>query len=100
MSQGIGPKGTSLLNKLGLQAISQLSNDELRELVSNDRIRRVLTRATGRIKRIAKDRSAAIARAPQTLETIGLAPALIIKLRASGKPDGELIAMLKERGVI
>lgn len=101
MTNGIGPKGSSLLNKLGLKNIGELTNDELREMVSNDRGRRVLTRTAGRIKRIAKEaREVRNPRAQPTLETIGLDPGLITKLRASGKSDAELIAILKERGVI
>jgi hypothetical protein len=101
MTNGIGPKGSSMLNKLGLKHISELTNDELREMVSNDRGRRVLTRAAGRINRIAKgSKQASRPKLLPTLEAIGLATELITKLRSSGKSDTELIAMLKEKGII
>jgi hypothetical protein len=97
---GIGPMNSSLLDKLGLKNISQLSDDELRKLVSNDRQNRALVRAAGRVKRIAKDKSATKTHRVVSLESIGLAPALIAKLRASGKSDGEIISDLKSKGII
>ena len=92
---------TTLLDKLGLKSLGQMSDDELRQLVSKDRQNRTMVRAAGRIKRIAKDEAQPKThKALPTLEATGLAPALIVKLRASGKSDAELIAILKARGVI
>ena len=96
---GIGPMGSSLLSKLGIKGISELSTEELRKLVSNDRLNRTLVRAAGRIKRIQKDEKTYSPR-PITLESIGLAPTLIAKLRAGGRSDGEIIKELKEKGVL
>lgn len=101
-SNGIGPNGTSLLDKLGLKGIKDMSNDELRKLVSGDRLNRTLVRTAGRIKRIAKsEKEANYKPKPQpTLESIGLAPALITKLRSGGKSDAEIISTMKARGLI
>ena len=95
---GIGPKDSSLLNKLSLPSLSSLSDDKLRSMISLDRQNRSLVRAAGRINRIAKDKKSV--KAPPTLESVGLAPALIIKLRASGKSDLELITILKQKGIL
>lgn len=97
---GIGPMNSSLLDKLGLKAITELSTDELRQLVSGDRQNRVLVRAAGRIKRINKDKASVKVHKLVTLESIGLAPSLIVKLRLSGKSDSEIINELKSKGVI
>lgn len=89
-----------MLNKLGFPTISELSEAQLRELIANDRVRRVTTRAAGRINRIAKDKTSPKIKLSPTLESVGLAPALIAKLRASGKSDEELITLMKSKGVI
>jgi hypothetical protein len=102
MASGIGPKSSSLLDKLGLKSITAMSDAELRELVSADRVKRTMTRVAGRINRIAKDKTQ-VAYKPKvapTLESIGLAPSLISKLRLSGKSDEELITQLKAKGII
>lgn len=91
---------SSLLDKLGLKSITELSTEELQKLVSGDRQNRTLVRAAGRIKRIAKDKAAVKVHRVVTLESVGLAPAIIIKLRASGKSDGEIIGELKAKGVL
>lgn len=91
----------SILEKLGLTSIQNLTAEELQKLISSDRQNRAMVRAAGRIKRISKDSSQPKShKAPPTLASLGFAPALIEKLRASGKSDTELIAMLKEKGVI
>ena len=97
---GIGPMNSNLLDKLGLKAINDMSTDELRQLVSGDRQNRALVRAAGRIKRINKDKTAVKTHRVITLESIGLAPSLIAKLRLSGKSDSEIISDLKSKGVI
>lgn len=78
--------------------MSEMSDDELRTLVSADRARRVATRVAGRIK--AAQTHKKVAHKIETLETIGVAPELITKLRATGKSDSELIAMLRAKGII
>jgi len=95
-----------MLNKLGFKSISDMTDEELRALVSNDRIKRVTTRAAGRMTRIAQDKSGSSkpshvkVHPVLKLEDVGLAPALIIKLRASGKSDLEIITQMKERGLL
>jgi hypothetical protein len=92
----------TILSKLGLKSIQELSDDELRQLVSLDRQNRAMTRAAGRIKRIKKDEAAPKTHRVVTLESTGLAAPLIASLRQKnpGKTDGELIAILKSRGII
>lgn len=97
---GIGPRGSSLLNKLGIKRIDQLTDDELRELVLNDRTRRSQVRALGRAKRMMQRPKTPATRRNQTLDSFGLAPALVTKLRSTGKSDSELILLLKEKGII
>lgn len=89
-----------LLEKLGIKNIKDLTDDELRSLVSQDRWNRQATRIAGRIKRQAKDDKAPKTKKIATLESIGLAPEFIVKLRASGKTDGEIITVLKAKGII
>jgi hypothetical protein len=92
---------SNLLDKLGIKGIKDLSTEELRKLVSDDRQYRALTRAAGRIARVKKDEKQVKTPRPlPTLESTGLAASLIAKLRLTGKSDNELIAMLKEKGVI
>ena len=90
-----------LLTKIGLKGIKDLSDDELRQLVSNDRQHRALVRAAGRVKRMAKDAAQPKTHRPKTtLEAIGLDPNLIAKLRSGGRTDEEIIVALKKRGVL
>jgi hypothetical protein len=93
-----------MLEKLGFKSISDMTDEELRALVSNDRIKRVTTRVAGRMNRIAADGSHKPSHVRVhpvlTLESVGLAPALIVKLRASGKSDVEIITQMKERGLL
>ena len=96
---GIGPKGTSLLTKLGLKSILDMSDEELRELVSADRFRRSAQRAIGRAKRIMSTKKPKAEREIK-LESTGLAPELIVRLRATGKTDAEIIANMKARGIL
>lgn len=93
-------KAPSILTKLGLKGIGQMTDDELRSLVSLDRQNRTLVRAAGRIKRIAKDKSAVKVHRSNTLEALGLDKALIEKWRSSGKSDEELISILKAKGIL
>lgn len=95
---GIGPKGSSLLSKLRLKPLGEMSDEELQTLVSADRSRRSQQRVLGRAKRIMKRETKT--HREVTLESIGLAPRLIEKLRESKKSDSELIEMLREREII
>lgn len=95
---GIGPKGSSLLTKLGLKSVTKMTDTELQQLVSDDRTYRSQQRALGRASRIMK-KPKSVERVAN-LESTGLAPALIIKLRASGRPDGEIISELKQKGIL
>ena len=96
---GIGPKGTSLLTKLGLKSVSEMTDEELRVLVSNDRTYRSQQRAVGRAKRIMSNKPPKVERVVN-LESIGITPALIVKLRASGRTDTEIIKDMKQRGLL
>lgn len=90
----------SILSKLGLKGIGQMTEDELRSLVSLDRQNRVMVRTAGRINRIAKDKAQPKTHKVDTLEALGLGSELIQKWRASGKSDGELISLLKAKGIL
>jgi uncharacterized protein (DUF4415 family) len=41
-----------------------------------------------------------VAAAPQTLESLGLDPNVIAKLRADGKTDAQLILLLRKAGLV
>jgi uncharacterized protein (DUF4415 family) len=91
----------SLLDKLGLKSIQTMSNDELRQLVASDRLHRAMTRAAGRMTRMKKEEAEPKTTRPRpTLESIGLDPTLISKLRAGGRTDEEIIVALKKRGLL
>jgi hypothetical protein len=92
----------TLLNKLGLKPITSMSELEIYNLVAKDRDRRSQQRALGRLKRVMKD-----AEAPNkarvrsvNLSGLGLSPALITRLRSSGRSDSEILATLKQGGFI
>ena len=85
----------SILEKLGLKPLSAMSETELLELIEGDRTRRSRERALGRLKRTMKDSPQRAA--PKTLESLGLAPATIAGLRASGKSDAVLVAEIQAK---
>jgi len=105
---GLGPKGSSLLNKLGFKQAWQMSETELRGIVERDRNRRIIQRGIGRMvamatrgkrqQRNATPHSASVG--PITLESLGLAPALITGLRKSGKSDSQIIKSMREKGLL
>ena len=98
---GIGPKESSLLSKIKLKSISEMTDDELREFISADRTRRSQQRALGRAKRLIHTKGPSKKRSSRiTLESIGLRPRLLQKLRATGRTDPEIIDLLREKGVI
>jgi hypothetical protein len=88
----------SILSKLGITPLLEMSEADVRTLVEADRTRRSRERALGRAKRMMKDSPRKAA--PKTLESLGLAPAIIAKLRATGRPDSELVAEIQRRGLL
>lgn len=103
---GLGPNGSSLLHKLGQKAAYELTEGELLALVEADRTRRITQRTLGRVMRQTKDKppkttkSGKVKAAPQSLESLGLDPNIIAKLRADGKSDAELILLLRKAGLV
>ena len=99
---GLGPNGTSLLNKLGKKQAWELSTDELIALVTADQAPRTIQRAMGRVLRQSKDdgSTAKARRKPATLESLGFAPAICAQLRLTGKSEAELIKLMKDKGLL
>ena len=91
---------SSLLDKLGIKAMKDLTTDELRQLVASDRLHRTMIRAAGRMNRITKDKAQPKTHKVTTLESIGLDPTLIKQVRAGGRSDEEIIVALKKRGIL
>jgi hypothetical protein len=114
----IGPQETSLLHKLGLKVAYEMSDDELQGIVAKDQHRRTVERAMGRLqrnlseaddegtytpKKVGRPRTKSRVKKelpPQTLEGFGIASALCLKLRATGKPDWQIILELQGAGII
>lgn len=113
----IGPQGTSLLRKLGFKPAYEMSDDEIQGIVAKDQHRRTVERALGRLQKVLADdeegtytpkkvgRPRTKSRVkkelpPQTLEAFGIAAPLCQKLRASGKPDWQLILELQGAGIL
>lgn len=94
---GIGPAGTSLLIKLGQLPAHEMSVSDLRILVEKDRARRSEVRAMARARKIA---GPVKPKAVKTLEEFGLTPAIAARLRATGKSEPELIALIQRSGLI
>jgi|SRR6187401_202811 len=111
---GIGPNQTSLLHKLGKKAAWEMSDLELHELVAKEQERRTIQRALGRAAkmmevdtegtytpRVGRPRTKSrVKKTPAKLEDFGLKADLITKLRATGKPDFQLILELQGAGII
>jgi hypothetical protein len=105
---GLGPKGSSLLHKLGQKPAYELTEGELLQLVSADRERRVTQRTLGRVMRQAADKKPKTTKSgkktapagPTSLESLGLDPNVIAKLRADGKTDAQLILLLRKAGLV
>lgn len=115
----IGPGGTSLLHKLGKKQAWEMTDDELHAIVLKDQERRTIERAIGRLqksleleetdgetyvpKKVGRPRTKSrvkTSKAPTTLEAYGIAEPLCKKLRATGKPDWQLILELQGAGII
>lgn len=113
----IGPSGTSLLLKLGKTPTFEMSDQEIQDIVRADQHRRTVERALGRIARtmeepeedgtykpkVGRPRTKSRVKekkAPQTLEGFGLAKEICQKLRATGKPDWQLILELQGAGIL
>jgi hypothetical protein len=106
---GIGPKGNSLLHKLGKRQAWEMTEQELHDLVIKEQERRSVQRALGRAAKMmasnGQSTKSAKARAAKkannnSLEGCGLAPAILAKLRASGKPDFQIYLELVAAGLI
>lgn len=117
---GVGPLNSSLLNKLGFKQAFEMSDGELQAIVLKDQHRRTTERAMGRLyhvltdddgetytpKRVGRPRTKSRVKSngkkdlPQTLEGFGLSAEIISKLRATGKPDWQLILELQGAGLI
>lgn len=94
---GIGPNNTSLLHKLGRLRAWEMTDEQLLAMVSAEQQRRSFQRAVGRTLRIAKDNPK---KPKPTLESLGLAAEIIIKLRASGVKEEILIARIRKAGLL
>lgn len=102
---GLGPKGSSLLHKLGQKAAYELTEGELLALVEADRTRRTTQRTLGRVMRQTMDKPAKTTKSgkvkiEQSLDSLGLDPNVVAKLRAGGKSDAELISLLRKAGLV
>ena len=96
---GIGPKGTSLLEKLGGKRACDMSTQELRNLVEGEQYARSSKRAIGRGIRAAKD-GPRVKEKVTRLEQLGLASEVVVKLRATGKTEAELIEAIRRSGLV
>lgn len=118
----IGPNKTSLLHKLGQKLAWEMTEAELHELVAKEQQRRTIQRALGRAQRViesdedgtytlkqkgpgrprTKSRVKATKKKdePAKLEDFGLKGDLVVRLRATGKPDFQLILELQMAGII
>lgn len=99
MSTGIGPKGSSLLEKLGGKRACDMSEQELRNLVEREQYSRSSKRAVGRVIRAAKDMPKIKVKV-ERLEQLGLTSEVVVKLRATGKSEVELIEMIRRSGLV
>lgn len=99
INSGIGPKGTSLLEKLGGKRACDMSPQELRSLVEREQHNRSAKRAIGRIIRAAKDMPKVKEKVTR-LEQLGLAGDVVVKLRATGKSEEELIDSIRRSGLV
>jgi len=122
---GLGPGGTSLLHKLGKKQAWEMSEDELQNIVRVDQFRRTTSRSIARFEKMMNEDEAEVVYRPRSskalaktakgsspkrskktkaamdkLEHFGLNPGIIEKLRATGKPDFQIILELKTAGVI
>lgn len=113
----IGPNQTSLLHKLGKKLAYEMTDEELHLLVAKEQERRTIQRALGRaakmmmteeddgtyVPKVGRPRTKSRVKKkeePQKLEDFGLKGELITKLRATGKPDFQLILELQGAGII
>lgn len=111
---GCGPQGSSLLAKLGKLQAWEMSDETLQALVANDQLRRTKERALGRLRKTLEEQDdtefkikkgrpktkSKVKKAPESLEGYGLPPQLCQKLRATGKPDWQLILELQGAGLL
>ena len=95
----MGPNHTSLLHKLGMKLAYEMPQRELEELVAKDQLRRSAQRALGRVTRQMKDHPIK-QKQLVTLEQLGLTPEMIIRLRATGVSESNLIQKIQKAGLI
>jgi len=93
----MGPNGTSLLHKMGSLRAHEMTPEVLLAMVVREQHRRSEARIAGRIIRSTKGQKPAKLK---TLEDIGLAPSVCVKLRACGKADLEIIRALQQKGLL
>ncbi len=86
----------SILKKLGIKPLIEMSPAELTSLVSADRQRRSIERALGRVKRQMKG----LTKPKLTLDNCGLAPSLVAAMRATYKNDDVALTALRQKGLI
>lgn len=98
-SQGIGPGGSSLLEKLGGKRACDMTEAELRSLVEREQRLRSEKRAIGRVIRAAKDKPPQKVKVTR-LEQLGITDAVAMKLRATGLPEEELIEKIRKSGLL
>jgi hypothetical protein len=113
-AMGLGPKGSSLLHKMGKKQAWEMSTEELEELVTRDQHRRSIQRAIGRVRKVLVDSEgretttkrgrprtkSKVKKEPARLEDLGVAPVLAKKLRETGKPEFQIILELQAAGII
>lgn len=97
MEMGIGPNNTSLLHKLGRLQAWEMTDDQLLEMITREQTRRSFQRTVGRTLRMAKDHPS---HPKPTLESLGLHPDIITRLRASGVKEELLIAQIRKAGLL
>jgi hypothetical protein len=94
---GISSKGTSLLHKMGRLRAFEMLPEALLQMVTLEQRRRSFQRAIGRTLRAAKGKSKPKIK---TLESLGLAPEIITRLRASGVKEETLIIQIQKAGLL
>ena len=87
----------SLLHKLGKLRAFEMTSDDLISLVTKEQARRSFQRVVGRTLRANKGKAK-----PKitTLEQLGLAPEIIIRLRATNTNEATLILQIQKAGLL
>ena len=93
---GMGPNGKSLLEKLGVVPIADMSNEELLKMLESDRSRRGQVRKKARIERATGIKP----KKQITLEELGFEPDKCLRMRLKFGTDELAIKALKEKGLL